>query len=99
MESRFYLLCDHVALRGWNDLPCALYDSRARRVLIGNRAKTEAALACNGKTDFSNILLPDYFREYAEELVSRGLARPCREGEAFSTFQQFQKYPAPFRST
>ena len=96
VESRFYLLCDHVALRGWNDLPCALYDSRARRVLIGNRAKTEAALACNGKTDFSNILLPDYFREYAEELVSRGLARPCREGEAFSTFQQFQKYPAPF---
>ena len=90
MESRFYLLCDHVALRGWNDLPCALYDSRARRVLIGNRAKTEAALACNGKTDFSNILLPDYFREYAEELVSRGLAVPVGKGRPSALFSSFR---------
>ena len=98
MDGLYYRLKEGVVLRGWDMLPFTIVNYNTRQVLFSKKDKMQAALACNGNYDFSSILMPVVFREYAEDLVRRGLAERCEKGEGITDEQRYRRFNNPFIS-
>ena len=99
MSGKYYRLKKNCALRGWDDLPYVIMDYEKQSAVFLTKNQAEAAFACNGSYDLSFPLLPGYFSEAAEELVSKGVAEECSKGEGLDDWQKYRRYHNPFVSS
>ena len=80
----YYRVNDHIALRGWKDVPFAYSVKGKPRARQLTSREFFCMLLCNGSTD----LEPN---DTLSRLEGRGLVSPCEQGDAPSTWSVFRR--------
>ena len=89
----YRILKEQYDLRGWNLLPYAVTDRNTHQVFFVDRKTFDALELCNGRTDLSLPVVPQYIRDTVEELEKHGIVIPCSSGAALEERQKYRRYP------
>ena len=88
----FYRLKDNYILRGWENLPYAVADTRTGESEFLTPQQMQALELCDGEIDVSDIFISETLKELIAEAAEKGTIEQCRKGEALKDFQKYRKY-------
>ena len=87
MSSQAYILAPHIALRSWERVPFAYVERFHARPHALSAEAFDILAACDGKTPLSPSAELD-------QLLARGLARPCEPGSTtLAPWQRHRRFP------
>lgn len=92
----FYRLKDNYVLRGWENLPYAVVDTRKGEPLFLTPDRMKALELCDGNIDVSMPFIADETRALISEFEHDGIVEQCREGEDLKEKQKYKKYPCRY---
>ena len=85
----YYIIKERYGLKGWNDIPYALYDFTSGSVQVLDNLAFNTLSLCNGKVD--NIALLTIHLEAIDQLRKFDIIEECNYG---CELQEYQKYKA-----
>jgi radical SAM protein with 4Fe4S-binding SPASM domain len=89
MPAKYARLRSHWCLRGWADAPTTVANRATGEAIPLPPAGFYAARSCDGQTNFNSLaFLPDH-HSWLDELIDRGIAAECGEGDAIEPWQRF----------
>ena len=92
----FYRLKDNYILRGWDELPYAVVDTRTGKSSFLTSKRMQALELCDGNIDVSMPFIADEIRALISEFEHDGIIEQCREGEDLKEKQKYKKYPCRY---
>ena len=96
----FYKIKEPHALRGWDGAPYALCTYGTGRTVFLNKHAYDVLSLCYGLVDFSTFLIPENFRETAEQLTKEGVIEQCQQpGQTVKPYQKYRLHPNKYIKT
>ena len=93
-----FVLDDRYSLRGWEGLPFALWDNRAKAPDFLPKEAFLVLLSCDGIEEVDVQSLPEERQSHLRRLVERGVVRECSALMPLLPSQRYRRFPCRFKS-
>ena len=92
----YYKLKEDYILRGWENLPYAIIDTKTYRADFLTSKQFQAIKYCNGKVDFSMPFIDDEIQSIITKTLQAGIIEPCDHEEKLLPNQEYKKFPSRY---
>ncbi|MBQ7593848.1 MAG: radical SAM protein [Synergistaceae bacterium] len=92
----YYKLNEKYILRGWENLPYALIDTRTGLTSYLSARQFQAMKYCNGKVDLSMPFIDSETQSTIKQAHQAGIIEPCEPGEKLMPNQEYKKFPSRY---
>ena len=92
-----YLLDERFRLRGWQNKPTGLFDTKRKEPLFLRKARYLQLMYCDGAHDLNETELSEKDRKFYEELKKKKVIRPAEFAEFLKPEQEYKMYPAQYK--
>ena len=93
-----FVLDDRYSLRGWEGLPFALWDNRAKAPDFLPKEAFLVLLSCDGVEEIDVQSLPEERQSHLRRLAERGVVRECSAPMPLMPSQRYRRYPCRFKA-